>query len=264
VVKIRHLLRVHNIGDKTARVILYNINVLAKSEILTQSIIMKRIIGTSVGMAAVALLFGAIQAQSQSVNFNFSDGTADGWANSGFGGTPVATVSNIGGQNYIFLPLGGFQVGNVGHGADGSDFYNAMAAAAANPAGYNISYNYYIDTSTFVGSTFFQVGTFVNSGSGYYAQDFPATGKELELNGTQLASGQIFQGQVTINMAAVGFAIPPADTFFRLGFIENGNGTGTGVYFSNISVSPAPEPSTFALIGLGAAAAMLMFRRRLA
>ena len=74
---------------------------LLSGTVVTQSIIMKRIIGTSVGMAAVALVFGAIQAHSQSVNYNFSDGTADGWANSGFGNSPLASISNIGGQNYI-------------------------------------------------------------------------------------------------------------------------------------------------------------------
>jgi hypothetical protein len=227
---------------------------------------MKITVITSSGIASVALVFGAIQAHSQSVTFDFSDGTADGWANSGFGGSPLATVSNIGGQNYIYLPLGGFQVGNVGHGADGSDFYNAMKAAALDPAGYDISYNYYINTAAITGATFFQLGTYVNTGSGYYAQDFPSTGKELELSGAQLASGQVFQGTVTINMAAVGFAMPAADTFFRLGFIENGNGTGTGAFFTDISVSPVPtpEPSTIALIGLGAVATMLMLRRRLA
>ncbi len=134
------------------------------------------------------------------------------------------------------------------------------AAAAANPIGYNISYDYYIDTAGFSGATFLQLGTFVNSGSGYYAQDFGAT-KEVELNGTQLASGQVFTGHVSFNMAAVGFAIPPADTFFRLGFIENGNGTGVGVYLSNISISPVPEPSSLALIGLGMAG-LAMIRRR--
>ena len=258
--------RVHNIGDKTSGVILYNMSTLDKSEILTQSIIMKRIIGTSVGMAAVALVFGAIQAQSQSVLYNFSDGTADGWANSGFGGAPpAASVSNIGGQNYIFLPLGGFQVGNVASGYTGnlSTFTAAMQAAAANPAGYNISYNYYIDTSTFSGSTFLQFGTFVNTGSGYYAQDY-STPNEISLSGAQIATGQVFQGQITVNMAAVGYAMPSADTFFRLGLIENGNGTGMGVYVTDISVSPTPEPSTLALIGLGAAATMLVMRRRLA
>jgi hypothetical protein len=236
--------------------------VLANQKKSTQSNIMKRIIGTSVGIAAVALVLGVIQAQGQSVNFIFSDGTADGWANAGFGGSPIATVSNIGGQNYIYLPLGGFQVGNVASGYAGnlSTFDAAMAAAAANPIGYTISYDYSINTAGFSGSTFLQLGTFVNSGSGYYAQDFGAT-KEVELNGTQLASGQVFSGHVSFNMTAVGFAIPPADTFFRLGFIENGDGTGVGAYLSNISVSPVPEPASLALIGLGMAG-FAMIRRR--
>ena len=226
---------------------------------------MKRIIGTSVGMTVIALVFGATLAQSQSVNYNFSDGLPDGWANAGFSGSPAATVATIGSQNYLALPLGGFQVGNVGTGNASDPLYITMAAAALNPAGYNISYDYYIDTSKFSGATFLQLGTFVNSGSGYYAQDFPNSGKEVELNGTQLASGQVFTGHVSINMAAVGFAIPPADTFFRLGFIENGtSGAGIVVDFTNISIAPAPEPSTLALIGLGAAATMLMLRRRLA
>jgi hypothetical protein len=210
--------------------------------------------------AAVALLgLGAIQAQGQSVNFNFSDNTSDGWANSGFSGTPLATVSTIGSQNYIFLPLGGFQVGNVSAGS--GSFFNAMQAAAANPAGYQISYDYYIDTSTFVGTTFLQFGTFVNSGSGYYAQDYGAP-NEVSLNGTQTASGQIFQGHVSVNLATVGYAMPPADTFFRLGLIENANGTGVGVYVTDISVSPVPEPATLALFGLGLAAGAVFLRRR--
>jgi hypothetical protein len=214
-------------------------------------------------MAAVALVLGVIQAQGQSVLYNFSDGTADGWANSGFGGTPLATVSNIGGQNYIFLPLGGFQVGNIG--ASSGSLFNAMQAAAANPAGYDISYNYYINTATFSGATFLQFGTFVNTGSGYYAQDYGSP-NEVSLSGAQIASGQIFQGTVTINLAAVGYAMPPADTFFRLGLIENADSTstGVGVYVTDISVSPIPEPSTLALAGLGAIGGLVLFRRRLA
>ena len=207
-----------------------------------------------------ALLLGAFQAHSQSVNFDFSDGTPDGWSNSGFGSTPPATVSTIGGSNYIFIPLGGFQVANVGHGADGSDFYKAMQAAAANPNGYNLSYNWRVDTSTFGANsgTFLQIGSFVNTGSSYYAQD--AT--EVQLNGTQVASGQVFTGTVSVNLGAVGFDMPPADTFFRLGLIENGNGTAppVGVYFTDISVSPVPEPSSLSLIGL-ALPAFWMVRR---
>jgi PEP-CTERM motif len=225
---------------------------------------MKRIIGTSVGMATVALVFGAIQVHSQSVNYNFSDGTADGWANSGFGNGPAATISNIGGQNYIAIPLGGFQVANIGTSDSSSALYAAMAAAALNPAGYDISYDYSINTAAFSGATFLQLGTFVNTGNSDYFQDFPSTGKEVELNGTQLASGQVFSGHVIVNMAAAGLTMAPGQTFFRLGLIENGNGSGVVVDFSNISVGPVPEPSTLALIGLGAAAAMLMFRRRLA
>jgi hypothetical protein len=206
---------------------------------------MKRIFGLA---AAVALVVGVIQAQAQSVIYTFADATSDGWANAGFSGSPLASVSNIGGQNYIFLPLGGFQVGNVAHGADGSDFFNAMTAAAANPAGYDLSYDYYIDTSAFSGATFFQIGSFVNTGSGYYAQDFGAV-KEVELSGTQIATGGVFSGHVSVNFAAVSFNMPAAQTFFRLGIIENGNGTGVGAHFTNISVSPVPEPSTLALAG---------------
>jgi hypothetical protein len=257
---------VHNIRDKTAGVILYTMSLLDKSETLTQSIIMKRIVVTSVGMAAVAVIFGAIQAQGQSVLYNFSDNTSDGWANSGFSPTPAAVVQTIGGQNYINIPLGGFQVANVQTGAAGNlpTFTATMAAAAANPAGYDISYNYYIDTSKFTGSTFLQVSTYVNENNSYYAQD-PAN--EVSLNGTQLASGGIFSGTITINMAAVGFTgMSPTDTGYKLGLIENGNGTGMTVNFTDISVAPvaAPEPSSLALAGLGAISGLVLFRRRLA
>jgi hypothetical protein len=143
--------------------------------------------------AAVSLFgLGVIQTHAQSVTFNFTDGTSDGWANAGFGASPLAAVQNIGGINYISVPLGGFQVANVASGYAGnlSTFTATMAAAAANPAGYDISYNYYINTANFVGATYLQVGTFVNSGSGYYNQDYGSP-NELQLNGTQLASGAV-------------------------------------------------------------------------
>jgi hypothetical protein len=220
--------------------------------------IMKHILNLA---AALALLVSASQAHSQ-IFYNFSDGTSDGWANSGFGTTPAAAIQNIGGANYLNLPLGGFQVANTSSSdaANPAVFNAVMAAAAANPAAYNISYNYYINTAGFVGTTFLQVGTFVNSGSGYYAQDYGSP-NELQLSGAQTGSGQIFQGTVSINMAAVGFNIPAADTFFRLGLIENANGTGVAVDITDISVSPVPEPATLLLLGL-AMPAMWMVRRR--
>jgi len=65
-------------------------------------------------------------------------------------------------------------------------------------------------------------------------------------------------------MATAGFNMPAADTFFRLGLIENGDGTAPlGVYFTDISVTPVPEPSLLSLFGLAAVPGFWMMRRRL-
>jgi hypothetical protein len=221
---------------------------------------------TSYGAAIALIGLGAVQTQAQSVDFNFSDGTSDGWDNSVFQDSQAAPIQNIGGINYIYLSPGNFLAGDVPSGPPGvlPTFFATMAAAAANPVGYDISYDYYINTSGFNnGETFLQLGTFVLSDNGYYAGDF-GTPNEIQLSGAQLASGQIFQGQVTINMAAVGFDIPAAGTFFALGLIVNSDGTSGGVDFTNISVFPVPESASFGLYGLGLAtgSAMLTSHRR--
>lgn len=220
---------------------------------------MKRIFGLA---AAIALVLGAIQAQGQSVIFTFSDATQDGFTGK-FGAAGTFPISFVGGSLQMFVArTGAFQEAEVAHGADGSAFYNAMVAADANPAGYDISYDYLIDTSTWGtgAGTYFQIGTYLNSGSGYYSQDFGAV-KEVELNGTQVASGGVFSGHVSINIGAVYPGLPAGETFFRLGFIENGDGAAQGVYLDNISVTPIPEPASLALIGLGMAGLILIRRR---
>jgi hypothetical protein len=216
-------------------------------------------------LAAVVALFGAVQVHGQSVVFDFEDGTDQGFG-TGFGNDASATfpIVNIGGSLRMGVTLGGFQVA-AREGGSGP-FLDAMNAAAANPSGYYISYDWYVDTSLSPGNygNFLQLGTYFNSGSGAYSQDFPGTGKDVELDGTQLGSGGVFSGTVTETLTQKYGELNPGhvgQTFQRLGFIMNGDGAATIVYFDNISITAVPEPSALALSALGAAAGML-FRRR--
>lgn len=217
---------------------------------------------STLALATLAVLALGVHASAQSHTFDFEDGTDQGWG-TGFGNDASATypIVNIGGSNRMaIVQSSSFQEAGRQTSNPAETFYQAMLAAAANEAGYEISYDWYVDTSLTPGANgnFLQLATYVNSGSGYYAQDFPGTGKDVELNGTQLASGQVFSGTVTETLAAKGFDIPAADTFFRLGLIANGDGTPT-IYYDNISVRPiVPEPASLATLALGG----LALRRR--
>ena len=167
------------------------------------------------------------------------------------------------------VTLGGCQVG--GRQSQGIDaFLAAMTTAVNNPGISTISYDWYVDTSVSPGNygTFMQFGTYINSGGGAYAQDFPGTGKDVELNGTQLASGQIFSGTVTETLSQkYGVLSDPnwfGQGFMRFGLIMNGDGSQTlgKVYFDNITITGVPEPTSLSLLALAAPAFWMMRRRK--
>jgi hypothetical protein len=234
---------------------------------------MKRKVVISLGMAAVAIGLGAIQAQGVSFTFNFADNTSDGWVNGGFASSPAASVVSIAGQNYVSYGLGGYQVGNVNSGSMSgvpalqSGFNAAFQAALLNPAGYQLSYNYYIDTSSFTTpGSYLQLGSFINTGSGYYGQTGTPSAYEPQFDGTQVQSGNVFFGSATVPFTGYGGADANAatETYFRLGFIINGDGTGVTVQYTDISISQiVPEPASLALCGMGLLGGLLTLRRRL-
>lgn len=219
-------------------------------------------------LAAVALLIGTIQARSQSVTYDFQDNTDQGFGLK-FSNDASASFSivNIGGSLRMQVPrTGAFQEADrASQGAD--SLLAAMNAAVLNPSGYRISYDWYVDTSLSPGNygTFLQMGTYINAGGGAYTQDFPGSGKDVELNGTQLASGQIFSGTVTETFTQKYGALDPGflgQSFMRVGFILNGDGAAANVYFDNITISEVPEPATLSLLGLAAPALWMISRRR--
>jgi hypothetical protein len=216
--------------------------------------------------AAAVLGFGVAGASAQIATFDFEDGTDQGFG-TGFGNDASATfpITNIGGsQRLSVLDTASFQQAGRETGNPADPMYIAMLAASVDETLYQVSYDWYVDTSLAPGANgnFLQLGTYVNTGSGYYAQDFPGAGKDVELNGTQLASGQVFSGNVTETFAAKGFNIPLGETFFRIGFISNGDGTGLVVHYDNLVISPVPEPASLALLGLGLPALAVRRRRR--
>jgi len=218
------------------------------------------------GVALVAAIsFGARQASAQMVTYNFEDGTDQGFG-TGFGDDASATfpIVTIGGSKRMeVMDTAAFQQAGrqTGNPTDGE--YITMLAASVDETLATLSYDWYIDTSLAPGAygTFLQLGTYVNTGSGYYAQNFPAV-KEVELNGAQLASGQVFQGTSSQTFAAKGFNIPLGETFFRFGLISNGDGTNTKIYYGNIKLSVIPEPASLTLLSFGGIGLLGVARRR--
>jgi len=224
---------------------------------------MKHIFGSA---AVMALLLGAAQTQAQTVIFDFEDGTDQGFG-TGFGNDATMNfpIVDIGGSLRMAVTLGGFQV--AGREGGSGPFLDVMNAAAANPAVSFISYDWYVDTSAGGYGNYLQLGTYINSGSGAYSQDFPDSGKDVELDGVSLASGGVFSGTVSETLTQK-YGSPlnaghVAQTFQRLGLIMNGDGgAGTTVYFDNITITAVPEPAALSVLGLGAAAMWMMSRRR--
>lgn len=217
--------------------------------------------------ALAALLWCGATASAASVIFDFEDGTDQGFGNK-FSNDASADfpIVDIGGSKRMeVLRNGDFQ--EADRGSSGDAGFLALDAAANDPSGYVISYDWYVDTSLSPGNygSFLQLGTYFNSGAGDYAQDFPGSGKDVELDGTQLASGGVFSGTVTETLTEKYGALAPGflgQTFLRLGFIINGDGANATVYYDNITVRPVPEPATLALLALVLPALAAVRRRK--
>jgi hypothetical protein len=210
-----------------------------------------------------ALTLAAFPALGQiMVSWDFQDGTDQGWG-AGFGddASQAFPIVDIGGSMRMqVLRDGGFQ--EAGYQSGSAPFLAAFNLAGLNPATSVIRYDYYIDTAPGNFGTFLQLGTYYNGGSGGYTQDFTAP-YDLELNGTQLASGQVFSGTVTESLAdkgydLSGFSFP--ETFGRFGLIINGDGANATVHYDNISITAIPEPGALGLLLLGGLG--LLRRRR--
>jgi hypothetical protein len=218
-------------------------------------------------LAAVTALQLTFQARGAIVIYDFEGGDDQGFghkfAEEG-GASETFPIVSIGGSNRMaVLRNGDFQEAERVTSNPADPQFLAMDAASNDEAGYLLSYDWYVDTSLAPGNngTYLQIGTYVNTGSGYYAQDFPDFGKDVELDGAQLASGGVFSGTVSETFSAKGLDLPTGQTFFRVGLILNGDGSQATVYFDNIRIEPVvPEPTS--LSAIVAAIGLIAVKRR--
>jgi hypothetical protein len=220
-------------------------------------------------LALGGILLVASAADAATVTFDFEDGTDQGFGNK-FSNDASASfpIVNIGGSNRMeVLRNGDFQEADISSGAN--PYLAAVNTAVANPSVSTISYDWYVDTSLSPGNygSFLQLGTYINAGQGTfpYTQDFPGAGKDVELSGAQLASGQVFSGTITETLTAKGYDLSNTDfqnaPSQRFGLIINGDGANATVYFDNITITGIPEPTSLALFGF-CVPALLFARRR--
>lgn len=225
---------------------------------------MASVMTSAASTAAVLALLGGISAASaQTLTFDFEDGTDQGFRPA-FTDTdtvdfPVDTIDGslrLGVQND-----GDFQEGEFTAGGNTAPLVAAIEAAVADPTNYQLSFDYYVDTSaTGTVGTFLQIGHYINEGDGTYLQN----ANIFELGGDSLASGSVFSDTYSATFASLGYTVAggldgSANDFYRLGIIVNGDGNEV-VYFDNITIAPIPEPASLSLLGLGGLA--LLRRRR--
>src|SRR3954469_16254332 len=91
--------------------------------------------------AVAALLLGAGRVSAQSVTYDFESGGDQGWGHKfGDDASESFPIANVGGSNRMqVLRNGDFQEADRSTGSATDPLYQAMLAASANEAGYEIS-----------------------------------------------------------------------------------------------------------------------------